>query len=183
MKPTDTRQEFIQLRAEGRSYAYISEKLHISKSTCTAWEKELSEEVARVKQEQMDSLYTAYGMRKAARIRKLGDTLSKIDEALEAADLSQVPPEKLLDFKLKYSDALQKEYSGESEASPFKDKIDAREIITAFGDLLNRVKNGDVTTEQANKESVILSNLLRAYDAAELQRKLEGLEAIMELRG
>ena len=43
MKPQETKTEFIKLRAEGKSYSYIAEALHISKSTCTAWETELKD--------------------------------------------------------------------------------------------------------------------------------------------
>jgi len=40
LKPQEQKAEFIRLRAEGRSYSYIADTLHISKSTCTAWERE-----------------------------------------------------------------------------------------------------------------------------------------------
>lgn len=42
MKPQGTKTEFIRLRAEGRSYNYIADKLHISKSTCSSWEAKLN---------------------------------------------------------------------------------------------------------------------------------------------
>ena len=42
MKPTELKQEYIRLRAEGKSYSFIAEQLHISKSTCTKWERELA---------------------------------------------------------------------------------------------------------------------------------------------
>ena len=48
-------------------------------------------------------------MTKEARIKKLGDTLEGINTALDGADLSTIPPEKLLDFKLKYTEALKEE--------------------------------------------------------------------------
>ena len=38
MKPLETKKQFISLRAEGRSYAYIGEALNISKATCI-WER------------------------------------------------------------------------------------------------------------------------------------------------
>jgi hypothetical protein len=48
-----------------------------------------------------------------------------------------------------------------------------------MGDLLDRVRAGEVTTEQASRESLILSNLLKAYDTVEVKAKLEELEAIV----
>ena len=41
MKDEATKRAFIRLRAEGKSYAAIAAELNISKSTCTAWEREL----------------------------------------------------------------------------------------------------------------------------------------------
>ena len=41
------------------------------------------------------------------------------------------------------------------------------------------MKPGEVTTEQANRESLILSNLLKAYDTVEVKTKLDALEAIV----
>ncbi len=179
MKPQELKNEFISMRAQGKSYSAIAETLHISKSTCTTWERELKSQIAELKQEQLNELYDNYYMTKEARIRKLGDTLEGINDALADADLSEVPPEKLLDFKLKYTEALKGEYTGTVTAFYFKDRIEPLDIVAALGDLLNRVRAGDITNEQAGRESLVLSNLLKAYDAVELKAKLDALEAIV----
>ena len=183
MKPQETKTEFIRLRAEGKSYSYIADTLHISKSTCTEWERELKTQIAELKQEQLNELYSSYFMTKEARIKKLGETLENINTALDGADLSQIPPEKLLEFKLKYTEALKEEYTGTGTPFNFSDKIDAKEIITALGDLLNRIRAGEVTTEQAQKESSVIASLLRAYDTAEVKAKLDALESVIGSRG
>lgn len=182
MKSQEVRQDFIKLRAEKKSYSYIADKLHISKSTCTAWEKELSGEISKLKKEELNSLYDSFHMTKVARIKELGGVLAKVDTALARADLTQIAPEKLLDFKLKYTEALQKEYIGTEEAYKLGDNINPKCIVNALGNLLDRVRDGEVNTEQANRESLILSNLLKAYDIVELQTKLDALETIMENR-
>lgn len=179
MKPQELKQEYIRLRAEGRSYSYIAQELHISKSTCTKWEQTLGEDIAQLKKEQLNTLYEEYAMKKEGRIRQLGDTLARIEDALQATDLAAVPPEKLLDFKLKYMEALQKEYVGTEPAFKLGDNIDAKDIVIALGDLLNRVRAGEVTTEQASRESLILSNFLKAYDTVEVKTKLDALEALV----
>lgn len=179
MKPQETKREFIRLRAEGRSYSYIAGQLHISKSTCTEWERELKAEIAELKQEQLNELYTAYGMTKEARIRRLGDTLGKIDEALADFDLSMLPEEKLLDFKLKYSEALKREYTGRETPYSFGGKVEARDIVNALGDLLERTRAGEITPEQAQRESGILATLLKAYETVEVKTKLDALEAVI----
>lgn len=182
MKPQELKQEYIKLRAEGKSYSYIADKLHISKSTCTKWEKDLSADIAQLKKEELNTLYDSYHMKKEARIRQLGDTLKKVEDALGKVDLKEVAPEKLLDFKLKYTEALQKEYVGTDPAFKFKDRLAPIDIVKALADLLNRVRAGEVTTEQANRESLILSNLLKAYETVELKAKLDEIEAIVGSR-
>lgn len=179
MKPQETKAEFIQLRAEGRSYRYIAEKLHISKATCTEWERELKGEISELKQEQLNELYSSYYMTKEARIRKLGETLESINTALEGADLTQIPPEKLLDFKLKYAEALKEEYTGGAEPFNFSGGIDPKDIVNALADLLNRVRAGETTAEQAQRESGVIANLLKAYDTAEVKKKLDALESVI----
>lgn len=179
MKPQETKTEFIRLRAEGRSYSYIADKLHISKSTCSSWEQELKGAIAELRQEQLSELYSSYAMTKEARIKKLGDTLESINTALDGADLSEIPPEKLLDFKLKYTEALKGEYTGSGTPYQFTDRLAPKEIVVALGDLLNRIRAGEVTTEQASKESTVIANLLKAYDTVEVKAKLDALEAIV----
>lgn len=182
MKPQEIKQEYIKLRAEGKSYSFIADKLHISKSTCTKWEKRLAEEIAQLKKEELNTLYDSYHMKKEARIRQLGDTLGRVEDALAKVDLTEVAPEKLLDFKLKYTEALQREYIGTDPAFKLKDSIDPKDIVTALADLLDRVRAGEVTTEQANRESLILSNLLKAYETVEVKAKLDEIEAIVGSR-
>ncbi len=179
MKPQETKTEFIRLRAEGRSYSYIADTLHISKSTCSSWEKELQDAIAELKQEQLNELYSSYYMTKEARIKKLGETLNRINEALEAVDLSEIPAEKLLDFKLKYTEALKEEYTGTGKPYSFSEKIEPKEIVEALGDLLERIRAGEVTAEQASRESTVIANLLKAYDTVEVKAKLDALEAIV----
>ena len=180
LKPQEQKTEFIRLRAEGRSYSYIAEALHISKSTCSAWEKEMQEAVSDLKRDNLEELYNSFFMTKEARVQKLGETLKDIDTALASADLTEAPVEKLLDFKLKYTEALKAEYIGSGKAYTFdKDNVEAKDIVRAFADLLTRVQAGEISTEQASRESAVLSNLLKAYDLVEIKAKIEALEAII----
>ncbi len=183
MKPQEQKTEFIRLRAEGRSYSYIADTLHISKSTCSSWEKELQDAIAELKQEQLNELYSSYYMTKEARIKKLGETLNRINEALEAVDLSEIPAEKLLDFELKYTEALKEEYTGTGKPYSFSEKIEPKEIVEALGDLLERIRAGEVTAEQASRESTVIANLLKAYDTVEVKAKLDALESLIGSRG
>ena len=59
MKSDATKQKFIQLRAEGLSYAKISDQLHLSKATCSKWESKFTEEIAELKRDHLQELYEA----------------------------------------------------------------------------------------------------------------------------
>ena len=179
MKPQEMKAEFIRLRAEGQSYSRIAETLQISKSTCTAWEREFKDRIAELKQEQLNELYKQYYMTREARIKRLGDTLNNINDALDGVDLSEVPPEKLLDFKLKYTEALKEEYTGDAPAYMFDESIEPKDVVNALGNLLNRIRAGECTAEQASRESLVLSNILKAYDAAEIKARYDALDAIV----
>ena len=179
MKSPEIKTEFIALRAQGKTFEYIAKKLNISKSTCSAWEKELKTAIADLKQEQLNELYDTYYMTKEARIKKLGDILDKIDNTLDQADLTEVPLEKLLDFKLKYTEALKAEYVHTGAVTDFSEQVTAQDILKALGSLLERVQRGEVSQEQANRESAVLANLLKAYDLVEVKAKLDALEAIV----
>ena len=179
MKPNDQKNEFIRLRAEGKSYTAIGKELSISKATCTAWERELKAEIAEKKKEQLEEMYQAYYMTREARITKLGQTLESIEDALSDADLTQVSPEKLLDYKLKYMEALKQEFIDTTPAIPLDDTFNPRDIIVVMADLLKRIRNKETNLDQASREIMVITNMLKAYEAVELKAKLEALEDLV----
>lgn len=182
MKPQETKLEFVRLRAEGQSYDKIAEALHISKATCTAWERELKADITRLQQEGLNELYTSYGMAKEARIRRIGDTLQRIDTALEEADLATVAPERLLDFKLKYTQALREEFTGLTPPPAMEAGGTPEEVQAAFTDIYTRVRRGDITADQAAQEAKTLSAILTAYQAVETKERVDAIDAIINGR-
>ena len=179
MKPNDQKNEFIRLRAEGKSYTAISKELNISKATCTAWEKELKAEIAEKKKEQLEEMYEAYYMTREARITKLGQTLESIEDALSEVDFTQVSPEKLLDYKLKYMEALKQEFIDTTPAIPLDDTFNPRDIIVVLADLLKRIRNREINLDQASRETMVITNILKAYETVELKAKQEALEDLV----
>lgn len=179
MRPQEQKQRFIQLRAEGKSYTTIAQELGISKSTCTAWNRELSDEIASLKREELEQLYNNFYMTKEARIKQLGGTLDKINKALDKVDLSEVPADKLLKMKLDYTSALKEEFIGTAEPYPLQDNFTPKDIVKAMNDLLSRVRAGEITEEQARKESTILTDLLKVYDIVEIKDKLDTLTEVI----
>ena len=110
MKDTKTKLAFIKARAEGKSYSTISEELSIAKATCQSWEQSLKADIEAMKRAQTEELYTAYNMKREARIKALGETIAQIDTALEGKDLIEADPIKLLELRLKYMKELKAEY-------------------------------------------------------------------------
>lgn len=172
MKTADKKREFIALRANNMSYTKIAEQLHISKSTCTAWAEELEAEVAELQGEQLQELYTQYGMTKAQRIRQLGESLQQIDKALSEADLSQVAPEKLLRLKLEYTTALRNEYPSTDVRI---EGGDSETILQAYIGLLMRVQAGTATEAQAKAEMALIEKVKHAQKQVDNESLFSGI--------
>ncbi len=175
----DKKLKFIELRANQKTYADISKELNISKSTCTNWNNELKQEIALLKREQLKELYNAYYMTKEARIKNLGTTLSKIDEAIKETDLSEVDPAKLLELKLKYSEALKDEYIEPNEPIIPINDISPETIMKCIAFIINEGRQGNITAERMHSEITALTTLLKAYETTELKYKLDIVEQLM----
>lgn len=117
MKDKETRLTFIRARAEGKSYSTITQELGIAKATCTAWERELRADIDALERAQVEELYTAYNMKRDARIKALGEILKSIDRAISDKPLEEIPADKLLDLRLKYARELKAEYVEPVEVS------------------------------------------------------------------
>jgi transposase-like protein len=181
MKTAEEKLSFIEKRGQGKSYAVISKELSLSKDTCSKWEQELKEEIATYKGEQLQELYNTYYMTKEARIKKIGDTLTRIEASLQEKDLSELTADKLLDYKLKYMEALKAEYI-ETSTTPINSNYNSKDILLTLADLFNRTRQGQTSPEQATRENLILSNILRAYEATTLEEKLKQIETTLKGR-
>ena len=175
MTKLDKQAEFIKLRAKGLSLRQCGEALGTNKDTCNKWDKELKAQIAKHKSERLQDVYTEYGMYKEARIKALGTALKSIDTELSTRKLSDVPTDKLLDYKLKYTTALSEEYVPIAPQTDEGRELDAKEIIRRLDDLYTRVRSGETTKDQASTELVVLGGMLRAYDTTELEEKMDKL--------
>lgn len=162
MKSQEQKREFIRLRAEGKSLRAIEAEIGVSKSSLSEWEKELRAEIERLRAENLEELYSSYGMAKEARIRRIGDTLRRIDTALDEVDLSALSPEKLLDYKLKYQAALKDEYT-----APAADVSgEAADTLEALRNLYRRTASGETALPAAKIELAILDHVVDGYQRA-----------------
>lgn len=158
---------FIQMRAEGQSYGKISTALNISKTTCSRWNKELKDQTDKQEAETLQELYKMYGATREARIKATGETLQKINTALEKKDYSDIPLDKLLALKLKYIEQLKTDYSPITEGAALPDTLTPQGVLDVLKDLLKRVYSGEITEKQAEQEAKILTAIITALKRAE----------------
>lgn len=183
-KSTDTggrneeKLKFIELRAKGYPYRLIAKELNISKGTLTAWNEELKTQIAEFKAEQLEELYHSYFMLKEARIRQLGETLKEINSTLQGKSLAELPADKLLDFKLRYLEALKDEFI-EPHETKIGPKLNAEKIFDELIALLDRVRTGNISKDLAIKENYILTSMLKAYETITLEKKIAALESVI----
>ncbi|MHC4278182.1 MAG: transposase, partial [Planctomycetota bacterium] len=98
MKPDETKEQFIELRAKGLSFDKIAKELGVSKQALINWSKELSLEVSNIKAIQLEALQEKYYVLKEKRIELFGEKLKAINDELSKRDLSDIPTERLLDL-------------------------------------------------------------------------------------
>ena len=184
MKSATKQLDFIRLKAEGKSNAKIARTLHISESTASRYTHLLEDQIAQHKADQLQELYDTFHMTREARIRQLGGILARIDGALEQTELSLVPPEKLLDMRLKYTASLKDEYIPLHRPERMGQMNTTAGIIQEMGRLLVRVQAGDIDQDQAALEMKVLESMLKGIELVELERRLDKVEkAVAEGKG
>ena len=109
MKDNETKERFIELRAEGRSFERIAKELKTSKQTLIDWSKELELEIANLKAIELEALQERYYLTKKAKIERFGKMLDKLKQEIEKRDFSQIPTDKLVDMIIKLHDHIKGE--------------------------------------------------------------------------
>jgi transcriptional regulator len=102
MEIIETKRRFIELRAKGYSFDKIAKELGKAKQTLLDWSRDLDQEIAQAKALELDSLYESYSLYKEARLKTLGEILSKLKKEVDNRDLTDLPTDRLLDLFLKY---------------------------------------------------------------------------------
>lgn len=184
----DKKKRYIELRARGYSYAKIAKELGVSKSTLSNWSQEMEGQVASLKAIELESLQEEYFMLKEGRIKLLGEMVSRLREEALSRDLAEVPTEKLLEMLLKYHSELMEEAVDvrpltDREQAVLRDRsgtnLNSKQIEAEMAVLLLRYKAGLLDTAQAKQELSVLKAMLKAREQAEMEGKLEALEAVV----
>ncbi|MDD3095060.1 MAG: hypothetical protein PHD63_02335 [Candidatus Marinimicrobia bacterium] len=110
MKNANEKERFVELRAEGRSYADIAVALKISKPTLIAWGKDLQKEISNARTLRMDELFEKYAVAKSKRVEVFGERLEAIMDELKRRNLGDVPTTTLFKMALEYGHTLKNEW-------------------------------------------------------------------------
>jgi len=153
LKDTETKLAFIKARAEGKSYSTITKELGIAKATCTSWEQSLKGEIATAKQAQLEELYTAYNMKREARIKSLGQIVQNLDQAIAGKPLEELNVDKLLELRLKYGRELKEEYREPVEVDT-DDTLDG--LLEQYNQLYKDSKAGTYSPPEVKAQLSIL---------------------------
>ena len=178
----EQKSKFIHLRAKGYSYAKIAKELGVSTSTLTNWNQELQEVIANAKAMELEALQEEYFLLKEGRIKLLGEQLKVIQKEISGRDLSKVSTERLIELQLRYFGELKTEYVATALVDKTGIKLDSKVIARQFQSVLERFKAGEIDESQTKLEQSILQSMLKGIEQAELARKLERLEAIIQSR-
>jgi len=109
MVTTEQKEKFIELRAAGLSFDTIAQQLDISKPTLIKLSRELSADIEKLKFINLEAIAERHKVLRAERLDSLGRLLDKVNEAIERADFSKVPVERLIELQFKLTDRLRAE--------------------------------------------------------------------------
>ncbi len=95
MNNAQTQQQFILLRAEGRSFARIAEDLKVSKPTLINWSRKFQFEIQNQRAINAEALQEKWLASREARVDALGEQLQRIQAELDKRDLASLPTRQL----------------------------------------------------------------------------------------
>jgi transposase len=101
MKDQKTKEEFIELRVKGLSFADIAEKLGVSKQTLINWSKEFQFDIQNMRAIESEALQKKFCLSAEYRLDFFRKQLEKITHELNQKDYSDLPADKLLGLGLK----------------------------------------------------------------------------------
>ena len=103
------KEQFIELRSEGKSFDTISKELKISKPTLINLQDELDKEISNAKFLKIEAIIEKYKYGKKAKIESYLKQLEKINKEIENRDLSEINFKDLLSFKESIENNLKSE--------------------------------------------------------------------------
>jgi transposase-like protein len=124
-KDRETQERFIELRAEGRSYAAIATEIDVSKPTLMKWGIEFEEQIDQCQGLALESLVEQYRMKKQTRIEDLFKLLQRIRLEMDNRDFGDVPTHRLVMIQNQIEGQIQEELK--HRAIPSGERVDLTE--------------------------------------------------------
>ncbi|HWH68270.1 MAG TPA: hypothetical protein VNT26_02755 [Candidatus Sulfotelmatobacter sp.] len=122
MKDQETIQRFVQLRAQGKSFARIAQELDVSRLTLINWSRKLQFEIQNQRAIELEALREELLASREARARALADQLRQVEAELQKRNLADLSTSRL--FSL--ADRLRHQIL--SETGELKFSIPTRQI-------------------------------------------------------
>lgn len=109
--------KFIELKAQGMSYRKIAEKLNVSVTTLSKWNRQFEEEINMEAKDRMDAIQFEFKANKEARVSALSMMLYKVENEIRLRDLAEVSSSRLARMYTDLSSQLMKEQIPEDKRS------------------------------------------------------------------
>ncbi len=129
-KTLEDKQQFIDLRAKGYSYAKIAKQINVSKPTLIQWSQEDAtfRNINNLRALYLDELQEKYAISKQHRIEAFSELLGRVKTELATRDLSQLSTERLVSLHIRLLDAVRRDETklqllGEPEVKLFNDML------------------------------------------------------------
>jgi transcriptional regulator with XRE-family HTH domain len=106
MKDLATQEQFVELRAQGMSFATIAERLGVAKSTLIAWSKDSKYEIGNLRQIHIEAIHEKYRMGAERKVEMFAKQLDTVEGELAKRDMATIPTERLFDLLIKLTREL-----------------------------------------------------------------------------
>lgn len=111
-----TKEQFIELRAEGMSYEKIAKQLKVSKATLIAWARVHETDISNLKAIAQEALQERYKAGQKHRLELWSEQLEMVRKELKTRGLADIPTPKLIELL----DTLSEKLKNETEPIRFK---------------------------------------------------------------
>lgn len=109
MKDNETREKFVELRAQGKSFVAIAEELGVSKPTLIDWSHDMQVQIANLRALNDEAMYARFKMSKEHELQMLTKQLNTVQTEIERRGITDLPTDKLFNLLFKLSNELREQ--------------------------------------------------------------------------
>ncbi len=100
------KEQFVELRAQRKSFASIASTLNVAKGTLVAWSKDLKDDLNNMRQIQLEAMREKYRLGTERRMELFSRQLDAVEDELSTRSLATVPTDRLFEMMLKLTREL-----------------------------------------------------------------------------